>query len=381
MEDWAFKVDGLFPIIWVMVASIVISMILERSRFKKYIPGPIFVMIIPCALGNLGVLPTQSPVYDSIGAIAIPVGVTLLLLRANIGEIIRSSGTMLPIFLLAGVGAIIALLIVGQFMYFEQGAELWALTTALFVGAVLNGIATAQAIQADSTLVAAVIAANALVAPAYLAVLMFMMQSGFISRIIGVAPGASLGSFSTATPEKDVKETQELAPPLGHLIAVLYALGTYILVDYVARALQIQQYSILIVTVLAVFIPNAFPRARNFMSGAREMGMISMLMFIGVISVQIDLGALGFFSLQIMIFMTIVLAINLVFLLGLGRLFKADPHVLFLASLAGIGGATSTAAVAAAQGREDLVTPGILCALFGVVISTFIAVFGYQLLV
>src|SRR5690606_20866831 len=105
--------------------------------------------------------------------------------------------------------------------------------------------------------------------------------------------------FSTST-EKDAKaDTQELAPPLGHLIAVLYALGIYILVDYVSRALQIQQYSILIVTVLAVLIPNLFPRARNFMSGAREMGMISMLMFIGVISVQIDLSALGYFSLQI----------------------------------------------------------------------------------
>jgi uncharacterized membrane protein len=326
-------------------------------------------------------LPTQSPVYDSIGAIAIPVGVTLLLLRANIGEIIRSSGTMLPLFLLAGVGVIIALAIVGKFMHFEDSAALWALSTALFIGAVLNGIATAQAIQADSTLVAAVIAANALVAPAYLAVLMFMMQSGFVSRLIGVKPGASMGTFSVAAPEPGAKApAPELAPPLGHLISVLYAVGIYILVDYVCNTLKIQQYSILIVTVLAVLIPNVFPRARNFMSGAREMGMISMLMFIGVISVQIDLSALGFFSLQIMIFMTFVLAINLVFLLGLGRLFKADPHVLFLASLAGIGGATSTAAVAAAQGREDLVTPGILCALFGVVISTFIAVFGYQLL-
>src|SRR5690606_22420339 len=205
--------------------------------------------------------------------------------------------------------------------------------------------------------------------------------SGLISRLIGVKPGESIGTFSVAPPEGEARvPTPEPMAPLGHLIAILYALGTFILVDYISRALQIQQYSILIVTVLAVLVPNLFPRVRNLMSGARELGMISMLMFIGVIAVQIDLSALGYFSLQIMVFMTLVLAINMVFLLGLGRLFKADPHVLFLASLAGVGGATSTAAVAAAQGREDLVTPGILCALFGVVISTFIAVFGYQLL-
>jgi Predicted integral membrane protein len=381
--DWAFKADGLFAIIWIMLATIALSTILERSRFQRYIPGPILVLIIPCTLANIGFLPSQSPIYNSISDIAIPFGVTLLLLRANIGEILRSSGKMLPLFLSSAVGVIIAILLVGQIMHFEDDAGLWALSTALFVGSVLNVVAAAGAIQSDQTLIAGIIAANALVAPAYLAVLMIMMQSKAVGRLIGVPPGASLGSFTVKEAPREGEKLPVSAPaaPLGQLYAILYALGVFLVVDYFSRLAGIENYAILVVTAVAVAVPNLFPRIRNYMSNAREIGMIAMFLFIGAISAQIDLGALGFFSLRVMLFMTVVLALNLVFLIAIGRLFKADPQVLFLASLAGVGGPTSTAAVAAAHGREDLVTPGILCALSGVVISTFIAVFGYQLLI
>jgi uncharacterized membrane protein len=216
-------------------------------------------------------------------------------------------------------------------------------------------------------------------APAYLAVIMVLMRSQWVGRLVGRAPGSSQGEFTT-----QVKDGADVpaAPraPMGELIAILYALGAFIAVEWFAAWAGIPNYSILLVTIVAVAVPNLYPGIRHRMSGAREIGMISMLMFIAVLSAQIDLGALGYFSLRIMGFVALALGLNIVFLLLIGRLMKADPHVLFLASQAGVGGPTSTAAVAASQGREDLVTPGILCALLGVIISTFVGVLGYQVL-
>src|SRR5512134_3390905 len=106
--------DGMFEILWTMVATITVSIMLERSRYQRFIPGPILVLIIPCLLANVGLLPSASPVYDSISTIAIPFGVILLLLRANLGEILRSSGKMLPLYLLSAAGVVISILIVGQ---------------------------------------------------------------------------------------------------------------------------------------------------------------------------------------------------------------------------------------------------------------------------
>ena len=371
---------GLFQILWVLTATIALSIALERSRFQRFIPGPILVLIIPCALANLGVMPTQSPVYDSLASIAIPFGVTLLLLRANLQEILRSSGKMLPVYLLAALGVVVSILLVGQVWHFDGELEIWSLLSALFIGSVVNVMATAQAIEANETLVAAVIAANAIMAPAYLALIMILMRSERVGRLIGRAPGSSLGEFTAKSPAQGADDRVPPRPPMGELVAILYALGAFIAVEWFAAWAGIPNYSILLVTVLAVAVPNLYPAIRHRMSGTREIGMISMLMFIGVLSAQIDLGALGYFSLRIMGFVALALGLNILFLLLIGRLMKADPHVLFLASQAGVGGPTSTAAVAASQGREDLVTPGILCALLGVIISTFVGVLGYQVL-
>ena len=371
---------GLFQILWVLTATIALSIALERSRFQRFIPGPILVLIIPCLLANAGFLPTQSPVYDSIASIAIPVGVTLLLLRASLREIVRSSGTMLPVYLLAALGVVVSILVVGQAWHFDGEVEIWSLLSSLFIGSVVNVMATAQAIRAEDTLVAAVIAANAIMAPAYLAVIMVLMRSELIGRIVGRAPGSSMGEFTAAATTPVPEDKVPPRAPMGELMAILYALGAFIAVEWFAAWAGIPNYSILIITIVAVAVPNLYPAIRHRMSGTREIGMISMLMFIGVLSAQIDLGALGYFSLRIMGFVALALGLNLVFLLLIGRLMKADPHVLFLASQAGVGGPTSTAAVAASQGREDLVTPGILCALLGVIISTFIGVLGYQVL-
>lgn len=376
MAHFTFELDGVFAIVWALLVAIGISIGLERSRYRKFLPGPIMVLIIPCTLANVGILPSQSPIYDSISAIAIPVGVLLLLLKADIGEILRSSGKMLPPFLLGGVGVVLAIAITGQIMHFDDDASLWSLLSALFIGSVLNMVATAQAIQADEALVATVLAANALLAPTYLGVLMFMMQSTLIGRIIGVAPGASSGQFSAKTDKPGDVRDGSRAPraPLGELLAIIYAVGVFLAVDWLTRALGIQNYSILVITLVAVAVPNLIPRIREVFSGARDFGMIAMFMFIGAVSAQIDLGTLGYSSVRVIGFVAASLTLNLVFVLLVGRLLKSDPHVLFLASLAGVGGPTSTAAVAAAQGREDLVTPGILCALLGVVLSTFVAV-------
>ena len=371
---------GLFQILWVLAATIALSIALERSRFQRFIPGPILVLIIPCALANLGVMPTQSPVYDSLASIAIPFGVTLLLLRANLQEIVRSSGTMLPVYLLAALSVVVSILVVGQAWHFDGEVEIWSLLSSLFIGSVVNVMATAQAIQADDTLVAAVIAANAIMAPAYLAVIMVLMRSELIGRIVGRAPGSSMGEFTAAATTPVPEDKVPPRAPMGELMAILYALGAFIAVEWFAAWAGIPNYSILLVTIVAVAVPNLYPAIRHSMSGTREIGMISMLTFIGVLSAQIDLGALGYFSLRIMGFVALALGLNLVFLIIIGRLLKADPHVLFIASQAGVGGPTSTAAVAASQGREDLVTPGILCALLGVILSTFVAVLGYQVL-
>lgn len=373
---------GIYPLVWLFLAIIAFTLALERTRLKKYLPGPALVIVIPCALANFGLIPREAPEYDVLYQFSVPVGVSLLLVRADIGEIVRNSGTMLGYFFVGLFASYVG--IVGAMLAFDVGeheADLVAVMVAYLTGSTVNVVATAQAVRMDPTFLTAAIAGCAIVIPAYLGLATYMMRSEALGRFVRSAPGSTYRPIETDAPaEGGTPAAPPPKPPMGVLVAILYALGVYIVVDAVMRAIGYQHLTILAITVVAIAVPNIFKGLRKLVSGDREMGLIVMFLFICVIAAQIDVISMGWQGLQVVIFATIALVIHTIVLLLGGRILRADPHQLFLASLCGVGGPPSAAAVAAAQGREDLVTPTVLCGLAGIMLGTFAAVGSYQLL-
>jgi uncharacterized membrane protein len=60
--------------------------------------------------------------------------------------------------------------------------------------------------------------------------------------------------------------------------------------------------------------------------------------------------------------------------LGFARLFKLDLAEALVGSAAALVGPGPTAAIASSKGWHRLVTPGIMCGLFGYVIANFVGV-------
>jgi uncharacterized membrane protein len=65
---------------------------------------------------------------------------------------------------------------------------------------------------------------------------------------------------------------------------------------------------------------------------------------------------------------------NLGFTLLVGRLFKLNLEELLLSVNATLGGAPSAAAMAISTGWHKLVLPGVLAAIWGYVIGTFVGI-------
>lgn len=382
MTDVLVPAGEIYPVIWVFLAIIAFTLALERSRLKKYLPGPVTVILIPCFLANAGLIPSSAPEYDVLYQFTVPVGISLLLLRADLGDILRNSGSMLGLFfigLLASYSGIAAAIAVMDLSQNEANAA--TVLVAYLTGSTVNVVSAAQAVQMDATFLTAAIAGCAFVLPAYLGFATYMMRSEAVGRFLRAAPGSSLHSAKVlSTPEKSPAEPVGIKPPMGMLVAVLYGLGIYIAVDRLMNAIGYAHLTILVITAVAIIIPNTFKNIRNLVSGDRELGLILMFLFVCTIAAQIDLFSMGYQALQIALFATFALLVHLIVLLVGGRLLRADPHQLFLASLCGVGGPPSAAAVAAAQGREDLVTPSILCGLAGIMIGTFAAVGTFHLL-
>jgi uncharacterized membrane protein len=134
---------------------------------------------------------------------------------------------------------------------------------------------------------------------------------------------------------------------------------------------------ILAVTVLALLAANLLPRRISGLSGDRELGTLMMYAYFGTLGFGVNVTEFGQAAVGIMVFTILAMAIHLAIILLAGRLLRADLDEILVASIAGIGGPTTAAAMAASFGRRNLIAPGILCGLLGFAIATFVGLGVY----
>lgn len=72
----------------------------EKTKVGSSLSGALVTTLVCLALSNLGIIANQAPAYDVVLAFLLPLAVPLLLYRADMRRVIRSTGTLLLAFLL-----------------------------------------------------------------------------------------------------------------------------------------------------------------------------------------------------------------------------------------------------------------------------------------
>src|SRR5690606_25210998 len=95
-------------ILWaILVGWAAVSIYLEQKyQWAAKISGAIIALIGAMVLTNLNIIPTESPVYDTVWSYVIPLAIPLLLYQSNILKIWRESGRLVIIFLISSVGTV-----------------------------------------------------------------------------------------------------------------------------------------------------------------------------------------------------------------------------------------------------------------------------------
>ncbi len=181
-------------------------------------------------------------------------------------------------------------------------------------------------------------------------------------------PEDQISSFTSETKTETELSLLQMSQVLA-ISGIICALG-----GGIAHLLGFSKAGILVSTVLIVALATGFPQYLGKLSVADKIGTLLMQIFFAVIGASANIGKVIQVGPILFVFAALILSVQLVLLLLVGRLLRLDLAELLIACNANIGGPTTAAAMASAKEWDKLVTPAILAGTFGYAIATFIAV-------
>jgi uncharacterized membrane protein len=353
-----------------MLAIVAVGYWSETTAIGRKLSGVIVVLALAMIASNLHLLPTSAPVYDTAWSVVVPIAIPLLLAKADLRAIFAKTGSLFVVFVLAGLGTVIGVLIASFAV--DLGAresDIAGIFTATYIGGSVNFAAIAEALQVDdSAILTARVAADNVVGTLYLIVLAVLPGTHFLvrwyaSRHSNDDADQDHGRSSAAVPLDPV----HVASGLAYGCAVAFA-GRAL-----ASWMSLSSYGLVFVTLIALVIATAFPRLMSKLRGEDVIGMILMYVFFAAVGAGADLFAVVNYGPTIFVFAALIVTVHFAFIMLVTRAMRLDVHEALVASNACIMGPATAAALAASQGWRQLVTPSIVCGSFGYAAANIIA--------
>jgi uncharacterized membrane protein len=359
-------------------------------RVFNYFPPLIFIYLIPVALSNGRVIPTQSPVYGFMRESILPMFLVIMLLQVDFLATVRAMGRGVVVMLLGTLGVIVgapvALFVVRHGLQ-SLGPEAWKGYGALagsWIGGTGNMAATAVALDLSDRSLAfgyGLIADNAV----YLIWLPLLLMSknfaGWFHRFTRI-PKDRVASVERAAAGLAV-ETGKVE--MRHFLYLAFlGFGVTALSGWLAGLLPeipsgphaqafitTSTYKILFVTLFGIIL--SFTRASRI-PGSHALAMALVYLFVARMGATADLSRLDASILWFLLGAYIWIFIHGFFLVAGAKALRVDVHTAAIASAANIGGAAS-APIVAAYHNPVLVPVSILMALIGYAIGNPAAIF------
>ena len=381
-------------ILWGFLAGwAAVSIYLEQKfAWASKLSGAIIALVGAMLLANLNVIPTESPVYDTVWSYVVPLSIPLLLFQSNIFKIWNQSGRLLIMFLLSAIGSV-AGAIVGFFLLKDiiPGLDkIAAMMTGSYIGGSVNLAALSTKFNVPGETISSTVVADNLLMAIYFLVLILISTLTFFRKkyptpYIDKLEGQSDNHQNLASSYWKRKEIalQDIALATGTafvIVAVSFTLAGFFDriipsgegVNFFLNMLNgIVGDNYLMLTTLTMISVAVFPRYFENIHGAQEIGTYLIYIFFVVIGVPASLPLILQHAPLILIFVAIMVLVNMVISFLLGKVFKFSLEEIILSSNANIGGPTTAAAMAISKGWTKLVGPILLVGTLGYIIGNY----------
>ncbi|MBT3833474.1 MAG: DUF819 family protein [Gammaproteobacteria bacterium] len=363
--------DNVFALGAILFCVAWLAFLIDTKPIGKKTSGVIWALGVSMLLSNTGIIPFSSPTYDFVGGSLVPLAIPLLLLKGDLRRIFRESGGVMIFFCIASMATVAGAVIGFYIMDLgEIGPKVAGVYTGGWIGGAVNVLAVSQAVEMTTQEFSVAISASSVVSMSALMLLIAIPSVGLIKRMVPTQVDKS-ARVLPIEPGQDETPTLQLTHISGAL-ALSFIICA--LAQSIAQWLQLTQYSILFITVLTIAVANAFPGKMAGLKGDFELGMLLMYLFFVAVGAGTDAISFIASAFHLFVYGMLIIIIHLALVLFAARVMKVDMAEAIVASSAALVGPAVTAAIATSKGWKHLVTPGIMCGVFGYVIGTFIGV-------
>jgi len=334
----------------------------HRYRWAARVGASLIILLLAAVCANLGMIPQQSAVYDTIYGPVTSLAIIWLLWGVNLQDIRRVGRSALLAFAIASLGTLVGALLASVIFYSRFGGDTPRLAGSLaasYIGGSLNFVGVGRALNLTDLLFTAATTADNLLTAVWLAVTLTLPS--LLRRFYPQAAAPESASLSPLP-------TTSAIAPLD--LAILLSLGMGVLV--LATALN-RLWPIIPTVVWLTTLSLAMAQFRwmRYLRGTGTLGMFSLNLFFTVIGAGTHLPSLVPVGGEIVLFAaTIVLSHGLV-TFGVGYLCRLDVELLALASQAAVGGPTTAAAQASGRHQPSLLGVGITLGLLGYGVANY----------
>jgi len=367
-----------FEILIVVFGVIATALFLvSRFRIAARISPVLWILFLSALLGNIGVIPTKNSLYHILSDYAVPFAVCQILLHVHLATIKKTGLPMLTAFAIAGLGSLLGCIVAGMVLCGSLNdllaGEGWKLAgpyIGTYIGGSLNFLSMWKAMEIHDPNVFA--AANAVDNLALIPIFMFWVLTAqwFTRWYPKTQVELSVGSEQAEKSPTRLK-LNDLVFLILIALAIMAASGLVkeqILAKWMPK---IDIPEILIVTTLAL-LAGQCKVVRN-LQGAKELGDFAFYVFFAAIGAMMDIGKAIDLAPILFLYVGIIVATQVVFVLLVGKVFRIDFRMLAVASIAAKAGPTTVVAYTNTKNWNELAVPGVAAAVLGYVVGNYVA--------
>ena len=363
-----------------------VLLVLDKTagwKFFRYVPAVVLMYLLCAALNSAGLFGTEDATREPLKNLkdfALPAMIFLLLLGCDLRRILSLGPKLLLTYAITSLSLLVGIVV--AFLAFRAALdpEAWKALAALlgsWTGGSANMAAVQDILQAPENIFGYALITDTIVYSLWLMIVfssvMFSDRFNRFTRADTSYLNAHMGAAEHD--DRPVTVPAVIGLILGSLLIAWGAITVGEVMPEVGEVMNSTAWTILLVSVLGLIAAQT-PLGR--IPGSQQIATVLLFVVIGQIASGSDFSALTEAPVYLVAGVT-VLVVHAVIMLIYAKLTRTELFSLAVASVANVGGIASAPVVAGAFNRQ-LVPVGVLFALIGSLMGTWIGLLGGQIM-